>query len=179
MFGGTAAEFAKALASSPPRAPWGPLDFAEHSAWGAELTQTLDMVAAAKHEQDFIAGTREKLHKLLGGKIYQLPRSESTSSAYERDLGAFRQYCERNGLTFLPAQPEVVAAFLLRHCGQEGKEKPRLAARILNAIRGQHLVNGFLSPTQSPFVRGMCRKIAEWAAEAKKAAESTEKAETK
>ena len=77
---------------------------------------------------------------------------ENTKRAYRGDLDRFVRWCEENNASSLPAQPEVIAAYV-RHLVEDGK-KIATIERALAAISVAHRLKGHEpSPTSSKAVR--------------------------
>jgi site-specific recombinase XerD len=84
-------------------------------------------------------------------------KAASTRRAYQSDFDLFYTWCDANGLSVLPADPETVAAFL----ASEAKRgiKPSTIARRLAAIRYVHKLAGYEPPTSSEAVKATLRGI--------------------
>jgi len=83
--------------------------------------------------------------------------STSTRRVYASGLRDFRTWCERQGLEHLPAQPEVVAAYLAELADQ-GRSVSLIQQRAA-ALRWAHEAKGFDSPTASKGVRAVLQGI--------------------
>jgi site-specific recombinase XerD len=73
-------------------------------------------------------------------------KSPNTLKAYKSDLRAFITWCDRRGLTAIPADPSTIAAFLASEA-QAGR-KPSTIGRRLAAIRWGHETAGVLRDDQ-------------------------------
>lgn len=77
-------------------------------------------------------------------------KASSTKRAYDSDWNIFNAWCNELGQQSLPAQPEIVVAFLAEQSDQFAA--PTLTRRLA-AIRYYHLDNGHESPTSHPEVK--------------------------
>ena len=77
--------------------------------------------------------------------------SPATRRAYQTDVDTFIRWCQGRGVDALPAEPEVVAAFLA-HEAERGL-RASTAARRASGIRLLHRAAGFETPTTSEIVR--------------------------
>ncbi|MBD0276007.1 MAG: tyrosine-type recombinase/integrase [Acetobacteraceae bacterium] len=75
----------------------------------------------------------------------------ATRRAYRDDWKRFKEWCDRRGLVALPAEPEVVAAFLA--AGANAGLKPATVARRSAAIRYAHGLDRKEPPTSTMQVR--------------------------
>ncbi len=83
--------------------------------------------------------------------------SPATRRAYQSDVVAFKEWCRGRGVQALPAEPEVVAAFLA-HEAERGLRASTIARRA-SGIRLLHRAAGFETPTTSEIVRTTLRGI--------------------
>ena len=87
--------------------------------------------------------------------------SPATRRAYQTDVDAFIGWCRGRGVEVLPAEPEVVAAFLA-HEAERGLRASTVARRA-SGIRLLHSAAGYETPTTSELVRttlkGIRRKL--------------------
>ena len=76
-------------------------------------------------------------------------KAKATRRAYSSDWRHFAQWCDRNGLSSLPATPSTVALYLTSLAKPGEGEKPRKAATItrrLTSINAAHKETGLDSP---------------------------------
>jgi site-specific recombinase XerD len=78
-------------------------------------------------------------------------RSEATMRAYRRDWQDFTAWCQADGHQALPAEPDVIAAYLVAQAA-EG-HKPSTVARRAAAIGATHRDAGHLNPCTADVVR--------------------------
>lgn len=78
-------------------------------------------------------------------------RSEATRRAYRQQWQTFTEWCVRNGLVSLPAEPASVALYLTARA--EGGAKVATMDQALAAISQAHLASGHESPRRSAQVR--------------------------
>lgn len=83
--------------------------------------------------------------------------SPATRRAYQTDVDAFIGWCRGRGVQALPAEPEVVAAFLA-HEAERGLRASTVARRA-SGIRLLHRAAGFDTPTTSEIVRTTLKGI--------------------
>ena len=86
----------------------------------------------------------------------QKSRTPSTRRAYQSDLEQFQEWCEKQDLKALPAQPETVSRFIAELADEA---KPSTLRRKLAAISVAHQAKGLLSPCQCPLVRSVLQGI--------------------
>lgn len=78
-------------------------------------------------------------------------KSSNTKRAYEGDWKRFAQWCDDINVDALPAEPEIVAAYL-GWLADEGKASSTIG-RAAAAIGKAHEVSGYFSPTKHPGVK--------------------------
>jgi site-specific recombinase XerD len=83
--------------------------------------------------------------------------SPASRRAYQADVDAFLAWCKGRGVQALPAEPEVVAAFLA-HEAERGLRASTVARRG-SGIRLLHRAAGFDTPTSSEVVRSTLKGI--------------------
>lgn len=83
--------------------------------------------------------------------------SPASRRAYQADVDAFLAWCRERSAQALPAQPEVVAAFLA-HEAERGLRASTVARRA-SGIRLLHRSAGFDTPTSSEIVRSTLKGI--------------------
>jgi site-specific recombinase XerC len=83
--------------------------------------------------------------------------SPATRRAYQADVDAFLAWCRGRGVQALPAEPEIVAAFLA-HEAERGLRTSTVARRA-SGIRLLHRSAGFETPTTSEVVRSTLKGI--------------------
>jgi integrase len=81
----------------------------------------------------------------------------ATRRAYRCGIAAFRAYCDDQGISALPAEPETVAAFLA--AGAAGGSSVSTLAQRVAAIRWAHEAAGLESPTAAKLVRSTMQGI--------------------
>lgn len=81
----------------------------------------------------------------------------ATRRAYISDFSTFRAWCEQNFLQPMPAQPEVIAAYISARARAEAK--PSSIQRAVAAIRYAHKTAGYEPPTNSELVKRTMRGI--------------------
>lgn len=84
-------------------------------------------------------------------------RSPATERAYRRDWQDFTAWCQANGHQLLPAEPEVIAEYLIAQAA-EG-HKPSTVARRAAAIGATHRDAGHLNPCTADVVRSTVAAI--------------------
>lgn len=84
-------------------------------------------------------------------------KSAATRRAYRSDFDLFRNWCEFKGAAALPAQPEIVAAYLASEANRGAK--PSTIGRRLAAIRYAHKLAGHDPPTTTEPVKATLRGI--------------------
>ena len=77
-------------------------------------------------------------------------KSANTWRAYRSDLRHFGAWCQRRGLSALPAEPDTVRLYLVDHAGRLAVSTLR---RRLSAIAEAHQAAQLPNPTGSPVVR--------------------------
>jgi site-specific recombinase XerD len=77
--------------------------------------------------------------------------SPATRRAYQTDMDAFIGWCRRRGVQWLPAEPEVVAAFLAHEA--ERWLRASTVARRASGIRLLHRAAGYETPTTSKILK--------------------------
>lgn len=87
----------------------------------------------------------------------QAEKSAATQKAYWKDFQIFGLWCQRRGLTILPASPEAVAAYLAFEASRGAK--PSTIGRRCAAIRYVHSGGGHPSPTADERVKAVMRGI--------------------
>lgn len=89
-------------------------------------------------------------------KLHSQAENPRTRARYKRALLSFRTWCEVQGFQPLPAQPEVVALYLL---SQRETMKPSSLGIAVAAIGKAHELAGAESPTTDGRVRQVMRDI--------------------
>lgn len=84
-------------------------------------------------------------------------KAASTRKAYGTDFRLFKEWCDRKGVSSLPAGPETVAAFLAAEAGNG--IKPSTLGRRVAAIRYAHKLAHLDAPTDSEAVKATLRGI--------------------
>ena len=74
-------------------------------------------------------------------------KSKRTREAYSKAWAQFEEWCRDHGVTSLPADPIVVAAFVT-YLAEEGI-RPTSIDLALTAVSQAHKLSGFSSPTTS------------------------------
>lgn len=87
----------------------------------------------------------------------QHDRAASTQRAYRSDWGHFASWCQRQGISALPAQPESITLYLVI-LQEKGYSASTLQRRI-SAISQAHQDAGLESPTQEKMVRKLMSGI--------------------
>ena len=87
----------------------------------------------------------------------QAEKSPATQKAYWTDFGIFGRWCQRRGLTVLPATPEAVAAYLAFEASRGAK--PSTLGRRCAAIRYVHSIGSHPIPTSDERVKAVMRGI--------------------
>jgi site-specific recombinase XerD len=77
-------------------------------------------------------------------RYVNLSKAPRTLRAYQSDWTDFQAFCEGQGMTCLPAQPETVALYLASLADQN--RKPATISRRLAAISKMHSAKGYDSP---------------------------------
>lgn len=83
--------------------------------------------------------------------------SGGTIRAYRNDVGLFAAWCDRQGVSSLPASPEVVAAFLVAEA-EAGRAVSTIGRRCA-AIRQAQMLAGGADPTGHAVVRSVMKGI--------------------
>ena len=78
-------------------------------------------------------------------KYVDLSKAPRTLRAYQSDWADFQLFCQRQGFSALPAQPETIALYLAALADQS--RKPATLSRRLAAISKMHSAKGYDSPT--------------------------------
>jgi site-specific recombinase XerD len=81
----------------------------------------------------------------------------ATLRAYRNDVGLFVAWCDRHGVSSLPAAPEVVAAFLVAEA-EAGRAVSTIGRRCA-AIRHAQMLAGVADPTGHAVVRSVMKGI--------------------
>lgn len=84
-------------------------------------------------------------------------KATNTMRAYRSDFREFAAWCEKNGVSQLPAEPETVAAFLADRADKGLKAST--ISRKASAIRFLHKAADLPSPTESAMVESTIRGI--------------------
>ncbi|MGN7300338.1 site-specific integrase [Ferdinandcohnia sp. SAFN-114] len=79
-------------------------------------------------------------------------KSENTKRAYQNDWKQFSNWCEKNGLQELPADPETLV-YYITFLGR--KFKASSIKRKMAAISQRHETAGYPSPTKTALVKGV------------------------
>jgi site-specific recombinase XerD len=108
---------------------------------------TLTLVAAEVVERETAAAVAFAL----------ADKADATRRAYRSDFQRFDAWCIARGVTAIPAEPHVVAAFLASEA--EAGTKPSTLARRVAAIRYAHRLDGHEPPTSAEAVRATLRGI--------------------
>lgn len=77
--------------------------------------------------------------------------SKNTLQARKADGAIFKAFCEEGGVSYFPAEPKTIRAFI-EHCVTEQK-KPATIRRYVATISRAHVAAGLLSPAASEAVR--------------------------
>ena len=150
---------------APPRPLWELVG--ERQAGERRLDEVLKIAAHRERQAENAADLRYGLTQVLGARLdserdVQLKSlhllSDASIACYARDTARFRKWCAEADLSWLPAAPETVAAFLLETCTAD-VPKPAMAARLSTAIKLWHLVKGEADPTDNSFVRAVRKWI--------------------
>ena len=153
------------LASLGPPRP--PRPVAEERASERRLLEILTIAEHESRQAEHVAALRLGLVEVLGerlegefqSQLRDFKLSEASQVTYGKDTARFRKWCAEADLSWLPAAPETVAAFLLETCCPEDGLKPAMASRLSTAIKLWHLLKGHTDPTDSPYVRAVRRWI--------------------
>jgi site-specific recombinase XerD len=84
-------------------------------------------------------------------------KAAATRLAYKSDFELFRSWCDTKCVSALPADPEIVAAFLAAEANRGVKTST--IGRRLAAIRYAHKLGGYEPPTNSEAVKATLRGI--------------------
>lgn len=79
-------------------------------------------------------------------------KAENTKRAYRNDWTQFSEWCKKNGLQELPADPETLV-YYITFLGKTLKASS--IKRKMTAISQRHETAGYLSPTKTPLVKGV------------------------
>ena len=79
-------------------------------------------------------------------------KSENTKQAYRTDWKQFSEWCEKNGLHDLPADPETIV-YYITFLGKTFKASS--IKRKMTAISQRHETAGYQSPTKTALVKGV------------------------
>lgn len=79
-------------------------------------------------------------------------KSENTKRAYRNDWKQFSEWCEKNGLYDLPADPETIV-YYITFLGKTFKASS--IKRKMTAISQRHETAGYQSPTKTALVKGV------------------------
>jgi hypothetical protein len=162
-------QFNQLLARVGPPAPNRPLWelVGERQASEQGLDEVLKIAAHQERQAANVADLRAGLTQVLGARLESerdgqvktfRQLSEASKQQYARDTARFRKWCAEADVSWLPAAPESVAAFLLETCVAD-VPTPAMAARLSTAIKLWHLLKGEADPTSDPFVRAVRRWI--------------------
>lgn len=115
------------------------------------------------------------VHALHSVELSRKSLADNTRRNYSSAWGAFCDWCEERGLSALPAQPVVVAAYLTSLAvaydetgqvlftedgsPQRGQLRPQSLAVHLTAINRYHVANGFPRPSDDEYVDHVLRGI--------------------
>ncbi len=86
-------------------------------------------------------------------------RSADTIRAYRSDWSHFENWCERHGLTTMPANPRTVAAYLADLGDLADHYRPSTMSRRPSSISIAHQQLGHSSPTTDPRVRTVAQDV--------------------
>ena len=150
----------------PPRSPAERIaDAREQEASERRVLEVLKMGAHRERQDEHVADLRCGLVHVLGARLEsELNRgcrelNKASEQQYIRDAARFRKWCAETGVSWLPAAPETVAAFILETCASAGR-MPATAARLCGAIKLWHLLKGEADPTaNNPFLRAVRKWI--------------------
>ena len=81
----------------------------------------------------------------------------STIRAYRSNFEAFIKYCDENNVTALPAQPEIVAQYIIKL--SDGRLKSSSIKIAVASIAAIHNLNSVTDPTQHPDVKIEMRRM--------------------
>lgn len=95
-------------------------------------------------------------------------KAANTRKAYRSDWEDFSKWCASNGVQALPADPEVVCAYISALV-ESGRKHSTISRRVAS-ISKAHQAAGFDSPTRNTFVRDTLKGIARTVGTAKKQA---------
>jgi len=79
-------------------------------------------------------------------------KAENTKRAYRNDWNQFSEWCEKNGLQKLPADPETIV-YYITFLGKTMKASS--IKRKMTAISQRHETAGYPSPTKTALVKGV------------------------
>jgi hypothetical protein len=84
--------------------------------------------------------------------------AESTRLGYLRDFRAFNLWCQREGLTAMPATTSTVAAYIADIEAAGRMRGPSLLRRLVG-ISWSHKVRGHVDPTAGQAIRSLLRSV--------------------
>jgi site-specific recombinase XerD len=125
------------------------------AAFMAMLTSGLTVLPTAPSAAIGFNGIGPELEDALD--FARAEKSTATRRAYRSDFEIFRTWCERKGLSPLPAHPESVAAFLAAQA-KRGVRASTIGRRLA-AIGCAHKMADYSSPTSSEAVKATLRGI--------------------
>jgi hypothetical protein len=150
---GTPEQFTRALKATAGRKLLPPLQWAEERKRDRELFETIDSAVLARTERENADRMRNVLVAMFETRFTAPEISEVSRQRYKADLAKFRDWCVKEKVSYLPADPAVIAHYLMHACITENKIKVALAKRICNAINAGHRVKDLLPPCEHQFVK--------------------------
>ena len=109
-----------------------------------------------------VVGSAGELRERSGVAVFRCAaRAEKTQLAYQRDWDRFARWCFRHGVESLPAESEVVAAYLADAANATDptgpsapwRYSPATLGRWLATINKAHDLSGLLAPGKDAEVR--------------------------
>ena len=83
-------------------------------------------------------------------------KAPTTRRVYTADIKRFKEYCDEGELSFCPADPEIVALFLINQVKQH-EASPGTLSRLRAAISYAHKIERQFDPTDDVLVREVVR----------------------
>jgi len=109
-----------------------------------------------------VAGLFQADSALLHRNPYALSAPKNTQRARRSDWKVFLSFCEERHFIALPAQPAVVAEFLVRMSTPIGAAPARSVAtlqRYLSTIAHAHTLSDLPDPTRTTYVKGALKEL--------------------
>lgn len=100
---------------------------------------------------------RAQVDRFLGAA-----EAKNTTRAHQADLIVFFTWCQRMGLTPMPATPDMLVTFLSNQSAGADGERPKSVSTVLryaSSISVVHKANGFVSPVEHPAVQYIIKGI--------------------